>query len=96
MDISLSGAFLRCDIELKVGSQYHLKASSPSAAELPFRVAREIPRAQVAKKEARHYGLTFLPSPGDEQRLRLLLDKLPRGDSLEQDKRARSVRGYWS
>lgn len=97
IDISLSGAFLRCVDELKVGSQYRLSfVGVTGALEIPFRVARVDPQADPEKKEVRYYGLTFVVDEAAEQRLRLLIDKVRRTDTLEEDKRDRSARGYWS
>jgi hypothetical protein len=97
IDISLSGAFLRSSEDMKVGSFYRLHvAGSADKTEFPFRVAREGPRKHLKKKEIRHYGLTFVLNPSEEQRLRLLIDRLPRENTLEEDVRDRSTRNYWS
>ena len=97
IDISLSGAFLCSTEALKIGSYYRLRfAGSADTTEFPFRVAREGPRADPKKKEKRYYGLTFELSPDAERRVRLIIDRLPREKTVEEDKRDRSARGYWS
>jgi len=97
MDISLSGAFLRSEEALSVGSYYRLRvAGSADATEFPFRVAREGPLGDLKKRVIRHYGLRFELDTETEKRLRVLIDRLPREGTLEEDVRDRSTRGYWS
>ena len=97
IDISLSGAFLRSVVALKIGSYYRLRiAGAADTTEFSFRVAREGPRSDPKKKEMRDYGLTFELSPEAERRVRLIIDRLPRENTLEEDVRDRSARGYWS
>lgn len=97
IDISLSGAFLRCTAALKAGSYHRLRiAGSADTTEYVFRVAREGPPGDPKKKEMRDYGLNFELTPDAERKVRLLIDKLPRENTVEEDKRDRSTRGYWS
>lgn len=97
IDISISGAFLRCAQDLEIGSFHRLRVAGQSAAaEFIFRVARAGSRGNRRKDEMRHYGLTFEWSPAAERRLRLLIDRLPRENTLAQDLRDRATRGYWS
>lgn len=97
IDISLSGAFLRTSEALKIGSFYRLSLlGAADATEYVFRVAREGPRADPKSKEMRFYGLAFELSPDAERQMRQLIDRLPRENTLKEDKRDRSARDYWS
>jgi hypothetical protein len=67
LDISLAGAYLLYEGALEPNTPYRLHAqSSAGVIDLPFRLARQGPRAGV-DNDGRHYGLNFNLSVDQEK-----------------------------
>ena len=97
LDISLAGAYLRFEGELKRGTPYRFAADGADGPiDIPFRVVREGANDPKAPG-ARHYGLVFNLTGGQERELRRLVDALRRQPPTDNESRFdRSLRDYWS
>jgi hypothetical protein len=84
--------------ELRRGTPYRLRVDGPEGPlDLPFRVAREGPRAGAKAPDSRQHGLIFNVSADQERLLRRLVDALRRQPSSDKDTGFdRSLRNYWS
>lgn len=92
LDLSLSGCLLRVRGLLKTGSTYRVRVNlKDGPLDLPGRVARDAGRSGT-DPAARHYGLAFNLTGGQEKELRLLLDQVRRTEKPE-DKGF--LRNYW-
>lgn len=92
LDLSLSGCLLRVRGLLKTGSTYRVRVNwKGGALDLPGRVARDAGRSGT-DPAARHYGLAFNLTGGQEKDLRLLIDQVRRTGKPE-DKGF--MRSYW-
>ena len=98
LNLSLSGAYLRFEGELKRGMSYRLRMDGPDGPlDLPCRVVREGPRGGAKAPEVRHYGLIFNLTAGQERLLRRFVDVLRRQPAPDQETGFdRSLRNYWS
>ena len=94
IDISVSGGLLRFSGNLTTGGVYRLRVTAKEAVlDLPGRVARDAGRAGKDPK-ARHYGLAFNLTGGQEKELRRLLDVVRREQPTDPGE-DRFMRGYW-
>jgi hypothetical protein len=92
IDLSLSGCLLRFAGDLKRGSAYRLTVSwKEGALDLPVRMTRDAGRSATDPK-ARHYGLAFNLTGGQEKSLMRLIDLVRRTEQPGED---RFLRGYW-
>ena len=92
LDLSVSGCLLRLRGLLRPGSSYRLRVQSKEGPlDLPGRVARDAGRS-VKDTSARHYGIAFNLTGGQEKSLRRLIDQMRRADEPE-DKGFMS--SYW-
>ena len=92
LDVSLSGCLLRVRGLLKTGSTYRIRVNwKGSALDLPGRVARDAGRSG-ADPVARHYGIAFNLTGGQEKDLRLFIEEVRRTEKPE-DKGF--LRDYW-
>ncbi|MBI2387597.1 MAG: PilZ domain-containing protein [Elusimicrobia bacterium] len=92
LDLSLTGCLLRVRGLLKAGSTYRVRVNwKGGALDLPGRVARDAGRSGT-DQTARHYGLAFNLTGGQEKELRLLIDQVRRTEKPE-DKGF--MRSYW-
>ncbi len=92
LDLSLTGCLLRVRGLLKVGSTYRVSVKwKEGTLDLPGRVARDAGRSGT-DAEARHYGIAFNLTGGQEKELRALIDVVRRADRPE-DKGF--MRSYW-
>jgi len=97
LDVSLSGAFLRFDGELRVATPYRLRFESPDGSfEIPCRVVRLGPRGVPEAPQARHYGLNFNPTVEQERQLRRYVDLIRREPPAVETPFDRALRDYWS
>ena len=88
----LNIALLRVRGLLKTGSTYRMRVNwKGGALDLPGRVARDAGRSGT-DAGARHYGIAFNLTGGQEKDLRLLLDEVRRTEKPE-DKGF--LRNYW-
>ena len=96
LNVSVSGAFLRVDVELQHRTAYRLKLEGPDGSfEVSCRVVRNGRRGDPPG--ARHYGLALNPTVGQEAVLRRLVDLIRRGPAHEHESPLdRSLRNYWS
>lgn len=95
LDISVSGALLRFSGSLKAGASYRLRHEGPEGAlDLPCRGARDAGRA-AKDATARHYGLAFNLTGGQEKALRKLIDWVRRQPPAADDE-GDFMRDYWS
>lgn len=93
LDVSLSGCLLRVRGMLKTGSTYRIRVDwKGGSLDLPGRVARDAGRSGT-DPAARHYGIGFNLTGGQEKELRLLLDEVRRTEKPE-DKGF--LRNYWA
>ncbi|MDE2141960.1 MAG: PilZ domain-containing protein [Elusimicrobia bacterium] len=96
LDISLAGAFLRTEQDLKPATSYRLKFESPDGLlEIPCRVARVGPRNAPEMPKARHYGLTFNPSVDQERQLLRCVEQARRSPPVHESPFDRAMRDYW-
>ncbi|MBI2788465.1 MAG: PilZ domain-containing protein [Elusimicrobia bacterium] len=92
LDLSLTGCLLRVRGLLKVGSTYRISVIWQDATlDLPGRVARDAGRSGT-DAEARHYGIAFNLTGGQERSLRGLLDHVRRNQKPED---GGFLRNYW-
>lgn len=92
LDLSLTGCLLRVRALLKVGSTYRISVKwKEGLLDLPGRVARDAGRSGT-DAAARHYGVAFNLTGGQERELRALLDVVRRTEKPE-DKGF--MRSYW-
>jgi len=92
LDLSLSGCLLRVRGTLKTGSTYRIRVNwKGGELDLPGRVARDAGRSGT-DPAARHYGIGFNLTGGQERELRLLIDEVRRTEKPE-DKGF--MRSYW-
>lgn len=74
LDLSLAGCLLKVRGLLKIGSTYRISVKWPEGAlDLPGRVTRDAGRSGK-DPSARHYGIAFNLTGGQEKALRGLLD----------------------
>jgi hypothetical protein len=96
LDVSLAGAFLRTEQDLKPATSYRLKIATPDGViEIPCRVARVGPRNAPEMPKARHYGLNFNPSSDQERLLQRVVEEARRSPPLNETPFDRSMREYW-
>ena len=92
LDLSLTGCLLRVRGMLKTGSTYRIRVNwKGGALDLPGRVARDAGRSGN-DPAARHYGIAFNLTGGQEKDLRLLIDVV-RLTEKPEDKGF--LRNYW-
>lgn len=92
LDISVSGCLLRLRGLLRQGASYRLRVQTKEGPlDLPGRMARDAGRS-ATDAAARHYGVAFNLTGGQEKSLRRLIDRLRRDDGPE-DKGFMS--SYW-
>ncbi len=83
LDLSLTGCLLRVRALLKTGATYRVSVKwKEGVLDLPGRVARDAGRSG-GDPDARHYGLAFNLTGGQEKALRLLIDVVRRSDKPE-------------
>lgn len=83
LDLSLTGCLLRVRGLLKVGSTYRISVKwQDETLDLPGRVARDA-GLSGADAGARHYGIAFNLTGGQERSLRGLLDHVRRNQKPE-------------
>ena len=92
LDLSLTGCLLRVRGMLKTGATYRIRVQwKGGTLDLPGRVARDAGRSGT-DAAARHYGLAFNLTGGQEKDLRLLIEEVRRTEKPE-DKGF--MRSYW-
>lgn len=92
LDLSLTGCLLRVRALLKVGATYRVSVNwKEGTLDLPGRVARDAGRSGT-DAAARHYGIAFNLTGGQEKSLRLLLDQVQRNQKPEE---GGFMRSYW-
>ena len=92
LDVSLSGCLLRVSGLLKTGSTYRIHVDwKGGALDLPGRVARDAGRSGT-DAAARHYGIAFNLTGGQEKDLRNLIDEVRRTQKPED---GGFLRNYW-
>lgn len=92
LDVSLSGCLLRVRGLLKVGSTYRIRVDwKGGPLDLPGRVARDAGRSG-SDPAARHYGIAFNLTGGQERTLRSLIDHVQRSQKPED---GGFLRDYW-
>jgi hypothetical protein len=92
LDLSLTGCLLRVRGLLKVGSTYRISVKwQEGTLDLPGRVARDAGRSGT-DAAARHYGIAFNLTGGQERSLRLLIDHVQRNQKPEE---GGFLRNYW-
>lgn len=96
LDVSLSGAYLRCDADLRASTPYRLKIEAPDGPfEVPCRVVRVGPRGVPEAPAARHFGLSFNPTVEQERLLLRYIDHIRRDPPAVETPFDRSLRSYW-
>lgn len=97
LNISVTGAMIACDYDLKSRAAYRLKVSdSPSPRELPFHLVRIAPRGKKYRQLG-HYGIVFDVSTEEAKTLNALVDAIRSQPSSDDDNPLdRLSRGYWS
>lgn len=92
LDLSLTGCLLRVRALLKVGATYRVSVKwKDGLLDLPGRVARDAGRSGT-DAAARHYGIAFNLTGGQEKSLRLLIDQVQRNQKPEE---GGFMRSYW-
>lgn len=92
LDLSLTGCLLRVRGILKTGSTYRVSVKwKEGVLDLPGRVARDAGRSGN-DAAARHYGIAFNLTGGQEKELRVLIDVVSRTSKPGED---RFLRNYW-
>ena len=92
IDLSLTGCLLRVRGLLKVGSTYRISVNwKGGLLDLPGRVARDAGRSGT-DAAARHYGIAFNLTGGQERSLRSLIDHVQRNQKPED---GGFLRNYW-
>ena len=92
LDLSLTGCLLRVRGTLKTGATYRVSVKwKEGTLDLPGRVARDAGRSGN-DPAARHYGIAFNLTGGQEKQLRELIDVVSRTSKPGED---RFLRNYW-
>ncbi len=92
LDLSLSGCLLRVRGTLKLGSTYRISlAWKEGVLDLPGRMARDAGRSG-SDPAARHYGIAFNLTGGQEKALMRLIDLVRRNEKPEEKG---FLRSYW-
>ncbi len=97
LNISVTGALLACDYDLKSRATYRLDLTGPKVPiQFFFHIVRVAPRGKKYRP-LRHYGIIFELTPEQAQKLGAVVDSIRSQPSPDDDSLLdRLIRGYWS
>ena len=97
LNISVTGALLACDYELKSRATYRLDLTGAAVPiQFQFHIVRIAPRGQKYR-QLPHYGIVFELSPEQTKKLGEVVDSIRSQPSPDDDTLLdRLIRGYWS